>query len=151
MFGAWRDRHYWPPVLLRRMRAFKMDAIWEYFGRAVAELRRQSYNDAAWAEVAGVAARGAWRDVFLETTAALGEDAAGENGQQLALRWRELDPSHERAQALVARWKKLAGEPAAGGDVVRRQVALFTLERVLGFIGKATFVAYRAEVEARAS
>ena len=149
MFGAWRDRHYWPPVLLRRMRAFKIDAIWDYFSGAIAVLRRQYYDDAAWAEVAGVSPGGVWRDLFLEVTAALGEDAAGEKGQALAARWRQVDPSHERSRALVARWKELAGEPAVGGDVVRRQVALFTLEKVLGFIGKASFVSYRAEVEER--
>ncbi len=149
MFGAWRDRHYWPPALLRRMQAFRLDEIWEYAGSAIVRLRGQYYDDSAWTEVAGVTRGGAWRDLFLDVTAALAEDAAGEKGQALAVRWQEVDPAHERAQALVARWKELGGEQAAGGDAVRRQVALFTLEKVLGFIGKATFVAYRAGVEAR--
>lgn len=146
MMAAWNDRQYWPPALQQRISGFDLDNIWEFIGKAIASYRKY-YSDEVWAGMAGLA-RGArqqtsaaWYELFLEVWAALGEDAASETAQALAARWWELDPARQRTQALVARWKELAGRPAEGSDTMRRQIALFNIEKVWGFIAKATYVA----------
>ena len=147
MAGAWNDRHYWPPTLQQRTSEFNLDKIWEFIGKAIISSRKKYYSDEVWAKVAGLSRQAtehtsaAWYELFLEVAAALGEDSASEKALALAARWWELDPARERTQALIARGKELAKGSAGGDDTIQRQIALFNLEKVAGFIGKATYVA----------
>jgi hypothetical protein len=146
---AWNDRQYWPPALQQRTAGFNIEKIWEFIGKAVVSCRKKHYSGEAWAEIAGLTreaselASAAWVELFLEAGDALGEDATGERAQALAARWSELDADSERTKALFARWKELARRPAGVDDAIERQIAMFNLEKVLAFIGKASYCRFQ--------
>jgi DNA-binding transcriptional MerR regulator len=140
MFRSWNDRRYWPPALLRRFDEFNVEGVWEFVCKAFVALRKKYYNDEAWAEVAGLSHESSaeWYELFMEVGEAVGEDAASERAQALAVRWWELAPVDGRGQALAARWKQLAGG-SDGPDGTVRLIALFNLEIVWRFMAKASY------------
>jgi DNA-binding transcriptional MerR regulator len=146
-FRAWNDRRYWPPALLRRFREFNVDRVWEFMCKIFVALRKKYYNDEAWADVAGLSHEpcAEWYELFLEVGEAVGEDAAGEWAQALAVRWWELAPVNGRGEALAARWKQLAGGSDGGNGAVPRQIALFNLEIVWRFMAKASYPLWQKE------
>ena len=144
MFAAWRDRRYWPLPMLDRMAGFRMDEIWAFAGSAIISARNRYYSDADWAETAGFDRDEPGYGLIFETMAHLGDDAAAEKSQALAARWWKLNETSQRFGRFVGRWKELAAERHLDSNTaIRRQVALFNIEAVWGFIARASYAGCR--------
>ena len=147
MIRAWNDRYYWPHPLLKRFREYNVDRLWEFMCKVFVALRKRHFSDEAWAEVAGLSHESCveWYELFLEVGAAAGEDAASEWAQALAARWWKLAPVEGRGLALAARWKQLAGRTDGVDGTAQRLIALFNLEIVWRFMAKASYPMWQKE------
>jgi hypothetical protein len=149
MHLAWHDRQYWPPALKQRIGDFNLERVWEFIGKAIAASRAKCYGDDSWAVMAGLGHdtgdpdMEAWRELVLEAGAAADEDPASAKAQSLAARWSRLDPVRVRTSALAARWKELARRTAPSDDAIARQIAIFHLEKLMGFVGKASYCRFQ--------
>ncbi len=134
---AWNDRHYWPPELHRRLAIWNADQVWEYMSRVFLAMRRCRFPGDRWADYVGIHEMDEWRELFLEVSDAVEEDSSGKRAQELARRWQKVNPARSREAPLFDRWKELA---SGREDLIERQLALFSLEKLWGFIGKAIYI-----------
>jgi DNA-binding transcriptional MerR regulator len=142
MFAAWRDRHYWPLILEDRMAEFPLDQIWEFISRAILSLSKEYYNNEPLAKTAGLTRDTGEYELFIETVGGLGGDPSSMQSRTLAERWWELISDAGQPRPLTVGWKELAAQEVATADgAIRRQVALFNIEKVWGFVAKASYPA----------
>ncbi len=115
---AWMDRANWPEAARQRTAGHDREAIAAFIVKALGGWTRRYYSAESWAKLQALQREGAglqqknqeeWRAIFTDAQAALGEDPAGERGQALAVRWRELwhrttggDPAV--AEAMLKAW-----------------------------------------------
>ena len=143
LMRAWADRGNWPAPLRDKLSQFKIAEAADFIGKAVNYCRRKYYRDEDWARLVEEPARcreeraAAWCQLFVDVGASLEEDPAGERAQALAARWSRLaeeaganDPDF-RAGCLRA-WTDRRQWPAPQQQVL----ATFNLDQVVEFIGK---------------
>lgn len=110
------------------------------------EFMKNYYRNEAWTrfqERHPVWPSEAWRDLFRDIEASLGEDPEGEKAQALAARWRELrlqDAGADRRihAGLIKAWRDRKYWPEAA----QRRFADFPLDEISAFVAKA-FGCYR--------
>ncbi|HEY4362282.1 MAG TPA: MerR family transcriptional regulator [Bryobacteraceae bacterium] len=92
---AWMDRANWPEAMRRRLDEFRLEELVPFMGRAFAAQQKKYFSEAGWAKLHSPDAQVSsqrWQarvDLFRDIAAALGEDPAGERGQEIAARLRK--------------------------------------------------------------
>jgi DNA-binding transcriptional MerR regulator len=145
---AWADSQNWPPAMQQQRDSFNFEELSDFIHEAVASYRKKYYSEEAWVKLierrkqSTLEERGqlrrAWTELFREVDAALGEDPAGEKGQALAARWRELsdratggDPEIQEGAARA--WNDRKNWPSWR----RQRSGPYNYEKIGEFIGKA--------------
>jgi MerR family transcriptional regulator, thiopeptide resistance regulator len=91
---AWMDRANWPTAMKRRLEEFHLEDLVQFMGKAFAAQQKKYFGEAGWAKLHSPDAQVSshrWQarvDLFRDIAAALGEDPAGERGQEIARRFR---------------------------------------------------------------
>ncbi len=91
---AWMDRANWPTAMKRRLEEFHLEDLVQFMGKAFAAQQKKYFGEAGWAKLHspdGQVSSHRWQarvDLFRDIAAALGEDPAGERGQEIARRFR---------------------------------------------------------------
>jgi DNA-binding transcriptional MerR regulator len=91
---AWMDRANWPHAMKRRLEEFHLEELADFMKKAFVAQPKMYFSEAGWAKLRTqdpmVSSR-RWQarvDLFRDIEAVLGEDPAGEKGQELAARYR---------------------------------------------------------------
>ena len=93
MQKAWADRSNWPPEMRQLAPEFDQKKVGDFIAKIFAASMKKYYTDEAWARKAALAqpdSAEAWKKLFREAQAMLGEDPAGKKAQSLAKRWLRL-------------------------------------------------------------
>jgi MerR family transcriptional regulator, thiopeptide resistance regulator len=93
MQKAWADRSNWPPEMQRLAPEFDQKKVGDFIAKIFASSMKKYYTDEAWARKAALErpdSADAWKKLFREAQALLGEDPAGKKAQSLAKRWLRL-------------------------------------------------------------
>src|SRR5215475_6435812 len=84
MQRAWADRGNWPPEMQRLAPEFDQKKVGDFIAKIFASSMKKYYTDEAWARKAALArpdSAEAWKKLFREAQALLGEDPAGKKAQ----------------------------------------------------------------------
>jgi len=92
---AWMDREHWPPFMKRRIAEFKLEEVYRYISQVVLSSRKKYFSEQGWIKFKDIRKDPGqysviWQsrvDLFREAESCLGEDAASEKSQALAVRW----------------------------------------------------------------
>jgi DNA-binding transcriptional MerR regulator len=120
---AWMDRHNWPSRIRRRIDEFHLEEVTEFIRRANLSAEKKYFSEAAWGAFVALRARPiedrsrTWQgrvDLLRDAELWAADDPAGQRGQSLASRWRELMDAASLGAAgvragLLALWRDRAG------------------------------------------
>ena len=85
---AWMDFKNWPESIRRRPSGFQLEKVRAFIQQAVMAKQKKNYdNDEEWEKLI---LRGQWVTLLLQANGQVGQDPAGKEGQELAVRWENL-------------------------------------------------------------